>query len=59
MDGEPDENSRYENFIGLAIHHFYHSIDALFVATDTPSRSTFYRMERHIAPLSQELSGRI
>lgn len=38
-DGGPDENPRYQNVIGVAIHHFVtRELDAIFIATNAPGR---------------------
>ena len=58
VDGGPDENSRYEKVINVAIHHFIQKdLDLLFIATNAPGRSAFNRVERRMAPL--ELAGLI
>jgi hypothetical protein len=58
VDGGPDENPRYDKVIRVAIHHFLeHDLDALFIATNAPGRSAFNRVERRMAPLSNELAG--
>jgi len=44
----------------IAIHHFLENeLDALILATNAPGHSAFNRVERHMAPLSRELSGLI
>ncbi|EFX64643.1 hypothetical protein DAPPUDRAFT_117997 [Daphnia pulex] len=48
VDGEPDENQRYQK-----------NFDAVFVVTNASSRSSFNRVERRMAPLSRELAGLI
>ncbi|EFX66906.1 hypothetical protein DAPPUDRAFT_115916 [Daphnia pulex] len=60
VDGEPDENPRYQKVIETAIHHFKkQNFDAVFVATNASDRSSFNRVERRMAPLSHELAGLI
>ncbi|KAG5889651.1 hypothetical protein JTB14_028929 [Gonioctena quinquepunctata] len=60
VDGGPDENPRYQKVIVFAIQHFKrHDLDALFLATNTPGRSAYNRVERRMAPLSRELAGLI
>ena len=57
-DGGPDENPRYQKTIHVAVHHFLkHNLDAIFIATNSPGRSAFNRVERRMAPLSRELAG--
>lgn len=57
-DGGPDENPRFPKVISQAISIFKtHDLDALFWATNAPSRSAFNRVERRMAPLSRELAG--
>lgn len=59
VDGGPDENPRYPRVIASAIGHFKkYDLDAIYVATNAPGRSAFNRVERRMAPLSKELSGR-
>lgn len=42
----------------MAIHHFVsHDLDALFLATNAPGRSAYNRVERRMAPLSNQLAG--
>jgi len=42
----------------IAIHHFLeHDLDCMILATNTPGRSAFNRMERRMEPLSRELVG--
>ncbi|KAJ6643287.1 hypothetical protein Bhyg_08245, partial [Pseudolycoriella hygida] len=53
VDGGPDENPRYEKVITVAIHYFSKfNLNALFLATNSPKRSCFNRVERRMAPLS-------
>ncbi|BFZ21940.1 hypothetical protein BsWGS_24979 [Bradybaena similaris] len=60
VDGGPDENPRYQKVIKVAVHHFLqHHFDAVFIATNAPGRSAFNRVERKMAPLSNELTGLI
>ncbi|CAH0560582.1 unnamed protein product [Brassicogethes aeneus] len=57
-DGGPDENPRYRKVIAHAIGHFKkYDLDAIFIVTNTPGRSTFNRVEGRMAPLSRELTG--
>lgn len=57
-DGGPDENPRFEKVIKLAIGHFKkYDLDALFIITNAPGRSAYNRVERRIAPLSNQLAG--
>lgn len=58
MDGGPDENPRYRNAINVGTSHFVKfNLDALFIATNSPGRSSFNRVDRRMAPLSRELGG--
>lgn len=58
VDGGPDENPRYDKVIKVALHHFLkNNLDAFLVATNSPKRSCFNRVERRMAPLSRELAG--
>ena len=60
VDGGPDENPRYQKVIKVAVHHFLnHNYDGLFIAANAPGRSAFNRVERKMAPLSNELAGLI
>ena len=60
VDGDLDENPRYQKVIKIAIHHFLqHDFDALFLATNAPGRSAFNIVERKMVPLSKELTGLI
>eukprot|EP00731_Ephydatia_muelleri_P001579 Em0001g1579a len=60
VDGGPDENPRYQKVIEMAVHHFVqNNLDAYFITTNAPGRSAFNRVERRMAPLSNELSGLI
>ncbi|KAE8742214.1 hypothetical protein FOCC_FOCC012228 [Frankliniella occidentalis] len=57
-DGSPDENPRYKKVIQHGIEHFRkHDLDAIFVFTNAPGRSTFTKVERRMAPLSKALFG--
>ncbi|GBN53965.1 hypothetical protein AVEN_77082-1 [Araneus ventricosus] len=54
VDGDPDENPRYQKTIQVGVHHFrQNNLDALFIAANSPGRSAFNRIERRIAPLSR------
>ena len=58
VDGGPDENPRYEKTINCSIKYFVENgLDAFFLATNAPGRSTFNRVERRMVKLSKELSG--
>ncbi|KAL5502403.1 hypothetical protein EMCRGX_G009173 [Ephydatia muelleri] len=60
VDRGTDENPRFMKTISVAIHNFkIMNLDALFVCTNAPKRSAFYRVERRMAPLSRELAGLI
>ena len=60
VDGGPDENPRYFKTIAMAIKHFKtYKLDALFIGTNAPGRSAYNRVERRMAPLSNQLSGLI
>ena len=60
VHGGPDENPRYSSTISCAIKYFCeHDLDAYFLATNAPGRSTFNRVERRMSNLSKELSGAI
>jgi hypothetical protein len=62
MDGNggPDENPRYPKTIQAATILFKkYDLDALFVVTNAPGRSAFNEVERRMAPLSHELSGKL
>ena len=53
----PDECPRYKKNIAFAIDHFKrYDLDAIFVATNAPGRSTFNRVERRMAPLSNGMA---
>ncbi|KAJ8867174.1 hypothetical protein PR048_033038 [Dryococelus australis] len=57
-DGGPDENPRYRKVIAHAVEHLKkYDLDAIFIETNAPGRSAFNRVERRMAPLSQELTG--
>ena len=56
-DGGPDENPRYTRVIAGAVEHFQkYDLDAYYLATNSPGRSTYNRVERRMAPLSRELT---
>ena len=56
--GGPDDNPRYPKVIAHAIEYFKkYDLDAIFIVTNSPGRSTFNRVERSMAPLSRELAG--
>lgn len=58
VDGGPDQNPRYVDVIVSAIHNFLaYNLDAVFVATNAPGRSAYNRVERRMAPLSNEMAG--
>ena len=58
VDGGPDENPRYTKTIECAIDYFLsQELDALFLATNAPSRSAFNRVEHQMVKFSKELSG--
>lgn len=58
VDGGPDENPRYRKVKNFAIEHFKkYNLDALFIATNAPGRSTYNRVERRMSPLSKRLAG--
>ena len=58
VDGGPNENPRYSNNICCAIEYFFkNDLDAYFLATNAPGRSTINRVERRMYTLSKELSG--
>lgn len=58
VDGGPDENPRYQKVIANAIQHFKDfNSDVLIIATNAPGRSAYNRVERRMAPMSNELSG--
>ncbi|GBP30452.1 hypothetical protein EVAR_20905_1 [Eumeta japonica] len=58
-DGGPDKNPRYRKVIAHAIEHFKkYDLDAIFIETNAPSRSAFNRIERRMASLSRELTGK-
>lgn len=51
---------RYPKTIAFAIKHFKeYSLDALYIVTNAPGRRAFNRVERRMAPLSNQLSGLI
>ena len=57
VDGGPDENPRYEKTINCSIKYFVeHDLDAFFLATNTPGRSAFNRVERRMVKLGKALS---
>ena len=46
VDGGPDENPRYQEVIGMAVHHFMqNNPDAYFIATNAPGRNAFSRLK--------------
>lgn len=58
VDGGLDEHPRYEKTIKVGIHYFQkYDLDCFIVATNSPHRSCFNRVETRMAPLSRELSG--
>ena len=58
VDGGPDENPRYTKTTECAIDYFLsQELDALFLATNAPSRSAFNRVEHQMVKFSKELSG--
>ena len=58
VDGGPDENPRYSNYISCVIKYFcQHDLDAYFLATNAPGTSAFNRVERRMSHLSKELSS--
>lgn len=58
VDGGPNENRRYTKTIECAINYFItQGLDAFFLATNTPERSAFNRVERRMVKFSQEMSG--
>ena len=60
VDGDPDENPRYEKTINCSINYFVENgLDAFFLATNVPGRSVFNRVERRMVKLSKGLSGAI
>ncbi|CAF3166273.1 unnamed protein product [Rotaria sp. Silwood2] len=60
VDGGPDENPRYPKTIQAATILFKkYDLDVLFMVTNAPGRSAFYEVERRMAPLSHELSGKV
>ena len=60
VDGGPDENPRYPKTIQAATILFKkYNLDALFMVTNAPGRSAFNEVERRMAPLSHELSGKL
>jgi hypothetical protein len=60
VDGGPEENPRYQKTIEVGVHHsLQNDLNALFIATNSPERSAFNRVERKMAPLSRELSDLI
>ena len=58
VDRGPDKNPRYTKTIECVIDYFLsQDLDAFFVATNTPGRSAFNRVECRMVRFSQELSG--
>ena len=54
----PDENPGYEKEISYAVDYSNtYDLDAFFLVTNAPGRSTFSRVKRKMAPLSKELGG--
>ena len=50
--------NRYEKTIKCSVSYFLkHNLDAFYLATNAPGRSTFNRVERRMAPLSHDLAG--
>ena len=57
VDGDPDENPRYEKTIKCSIKYLAENgLDAFYMATNAPGRSAFNRVERRMVKLSEELS---
>ena len=57
VDGGLDENPRYEKTINCSIKYFVENgLDAFFLATNAPSRSTSSRVEQRMVKLSKKLS---
>ena len=57
VDGDPDENLRYEKAMNCSIKYFVQSgLDAIFLAINTPGRSTLNCVEHRMAKLDKELS---
>ena len=58
VDGGPDENPRYTKTIECTINYFLsQDLDAFFLATNTPGRIAFNRVERRMVKFSKELSS--
>ena len=58
VDGGPDENSKYTKTIACAIDYFLtQELDLFFLATNSPGRSAFNRVERQMVKFSKEVSG--
>ena len=58
VDGGPDQNPRYTKAIECAIDYFLsQDLDAFFLATNNPGRSSFNRAERRMVKFRKELSG--
>ena len=58
IDGDPDENPRYEKAINCVIKHFVENdINAFFLATNAPGLSAFNRGKPRMVKLNKELSS--
>ena len=58
VDGDPDENPRYEKTINCSIKYYVENgLDAFFLATNAAGRSAFNRFDCRMVKLSKELSG--
>ena len=58
VDGDPDENPRYEKTINCSIKYYVENgLDAFFLATNAAGHSAFNRFDCRMVKLSKELSG--
>ena len=60
VDGGPDESPKYMKTVECAIDYFLkYDLDAFFIATNAAGFSAFNRVERRMAPLSEEMADLI